>query len=107
MTGSIPPDSTLTEAPELSCMDLISDPCFPIKLIACVDATNNRMEQIVSPADPLISLSVSDNPETRLNILNTASIAGEIAASSSSFPDISIYKKITTLNTKRNRYTHI
>jgi len=102
MAGNIPPDSTLTEAPELSCMDLIIVPCFPIKLIACVDATNNRMEQCVTPAGPLFSLSVSDNPETRLNILIAASIAGEIAASSSSFPDISIYKKkkktMTTLN---------
>lgn len=106
MTGSIPPDRTLTEAPVFSCMDLINDPCFPIKLIACVDATNNRMELYVTPADPLISSSVSDNPETRLNTLNAASIAGERAASGSSFPDISTYKKFNHDQHKKE-YTYI
>lgn len=85
---SIPPDNTLTEAPVLSCIDLISEPCFPIKLIACVEATNKRMEQNVAPAATLLP-SVSDNPETRLKTLITASIAGERGASGSSFPDTS------------------
>lgn len=88
---SIPPDNTLTEAPVLSCIDLINEPCFPIKLIACVDATNNRIEEKATTAAPdaLESPSLSDNPEIRLKTRMTASIAGERGASGSSFPDIS------------------
>lgn len=92
MAASIPPDNTLTVAPVFSCIDLIDEPCFPIRLIACVEATNKRMEQNAAPAAPnvlLLSSSVSDNPETRLNTLITASIAGERGASGSSFPDTS------------------
>lgn len=75
----------------LSCIDLINEPCLPIKLIACVDATSNRIEANGTPAAPdaLESPSLSDNPEIRLKIRMTASIAGERAASGSSFPDIS------------------
>lgn len=71
-------------------MDLINEPCFPIRFMACVDATNNRIEQNTAAAVPnrLASPSASDNPETRLNILITASIAGERGASGSSFPEI-------------------
>jgi len=87
-TAGIPPDSTLTDALVLSCIDLINEPCFPIKLIACVEATNKRTEQNASPA-ALFSPSISDNPEIRLKILMTASIAGERGASGSSFPDMS------------------
>lgn len=91
MAASIPPDNTLTEAPVLSCIDLINDPCFPIKLIACVEATNKRMEQNAAPAAPnVLSMpSTSDNPDTRLKTFITASIAGERGASKSSFPDTS------------------
>lgn len=84
-TASTPPDNTLTEAPVFSCIDLINEPCFPIKLIACVEATNKRMEQNPDTLSP----SISDNPETRLKTLITASIAGERGASGSSFPDMS------------------
>lgn len=58
--------------------------------MACVDATNNRIEQNATPAAPyaLPSPSLSDNPVTRLNTLITASIAGDNGASGSSLPDI-------------------
>lgn len=87
-TAGPPPDSTLTDALVFSCIDLINEPCFPIKLIACVEATNKRTEQNASPA-ALFSPSISDNPEIRLKILMTASIAGESGVSGSSFPDMS------------------
>jgi len=87
-TAGTPPDSTLTEAPVFSCIDLINEPCFPIKLIACVEATNKRTEQNAT-ADALFLASISENPETRLKTLITASIAGERGASRSSFPDMS------------------
>jgi hypothetical protein len=60
-------------------------------LIACVEATNKRIEQNAAAAapDPVLLSSVSVNPETRLKTLITASIAGESGASKSSFPDIS------------------
>jgi len=89
--ASIPPDKTLITTPVFSCIALIDEPCFPIKLIACVDATNKRIEQNATPAAPDIVLlsSVSDNPDIRLKILRIASIAGESGASKSSFPDIS------------------
>lgn len=86
---NIPPDRTRTEAPLVSCIDLINDPCFPIRLMACVDATNNLIEQNAAP-----DASLSANPLTRLNTLITAFIAGDNGASGSSFPDISTYRKI-------------
>ena len=60
--------------------------------MACVDATNKRIEQNAKPAAPDVlpsPPSFSGNPETLLKIRITASIAGETAASGSSFPDIS------------------
>lgn len=86
----IPLESTRTEAPELSWIDFIKEPCFPIKLMACVDATNNLIEQNATPAAPVVlpSPSPSGSPLTRLKILIMASIAGDKAASGSSFPDI-------------------
>uniref|UniRef100_A0A7C9E3L0 Uncharacterized protein n=1 Tax=Opuntia streptacantha TaxID=393608 RepID=A0A7C9E3L0_OPUST len=75
-------------APLFSCIDLTVDPCFPIKLIACVDATNSLTEQnaAASAAEPLSSPSL--RPVIRLKTLITASIAGDKGASGSSFPDI-------------------
>lgn len=84
----IPPESTRTEAPLFSCIDLINEPCLPIKLIAWVDGTNSLTEQKAAP-DALASVSFSGNPETRLKTLITASMAGDRSASGSSFPDIS------------------
>ena len=77
----------------LSWIDLIKDPCFPIRWLACVDATNNRLEQNATPAAPgaLISPSLSGSPLTRLNTLITASIAGDNGSSISSLEDISTY----------------
>ena len=79
------PDRTRTGQPVLSCIDLITVPCFPIRLIACIDGTNNRIEQ--NGTDAIISPSFSGNPLTRLNILIAASIAGERGSSASSLPD--------------------
>ena len=78
------------EAPELSCIDLIVVPCFPIRLVACGESTNNRTEQnaIEAAPDTLESSSLSGSPLTRLAILSTASIAGDRTASGSSLPDI-------------------
>lgn len=78
------------EAPELSCIDLIVDPCFPIRLVACGEGTNNFIEQnaIEAAPDNFVSSSLSGSPLTRLAILSTASIAGDTAASGSSLPDI-------------------
>lgn len=83
----IPLESTRTEAPEISWMDFITEPCFPIKVIACVDATNNRIEQNAAAA-VFTSPSFSTRPFTRLKTLMMASIAGDTAVSGSSFPDI-------------------
>lgn len=87
---NIPLERTRTEAPVLSCIDLIKEPCFPIRLMACVDATNNRIEQNATAAAPdaFASSSLSGNPFMRLEILITASIAGDNDTSGSSFPDI-------------------
>lgn len=62
--------------------------------MACEAATNNRIEQNAAAAAPneLASSSPSGNPFTRLEILITASIAGDKAKSGSSFPDIKTYK---------------
>lgn len=84
----IPPVSTRMDAPVLSWIDLITDPCFPIILIACEEDTNNRTEHNAVDAKPVPSLSSSGIPLTRLNTLRTAAMAGEISASGSSLPDI-------------------
>lgn len=54
------------------------------------DATNNRIEQNAIPAAPraLPSPLFSGSPLMRLNILITASIAGDKGDSGSSFPEI-------------------
>lgn len=71
--------------------------------MACVDATNSRIEQNATPAAPatLPSPSLSGSPLTRLNILITASIAGDNGASGSSFPDINTLQKQN--NTAQNK----
>lgn len=99
----IPSDKTLTVALELSCIDLIVDPCFPIKWIACDDDTNSLTEQNAAQAAaaPAVSPSLGDRPDIRLNTLTTASIAGDNCASGSSFPDISTWNEIHTQITKR------
>lgn len=78
------------EAPVVCWIGLIKDPCFPIKFTACVDATSSLIEQNAAPAAPGKFPSAS-SPLTRLNTLITASIAGDNAASGSSFPDIRTY----------------
>lgn len=100
---SIPPDNTRTEAPVLSCIDFINEPCFPIRLIAWVDATSNRIEQ----NEALVSSSFSENPDTRLNTLITASIAGERGASGSSFPEISTWSKLYKSKTEWTSFNKI
>lgn len=87
---NIPFERTRIEAPVLSCIDLIVEPCFPIRLVACGEGTNKRTEQnaIEAAPDNLNSSSLSGSPLTRLAILNTASIAGDNTASGSSLPDI-------------------
>ncbi|XP_074336283.1 uncharacterized protein LOC141673437 [Apium graveolens] len=64
------------EAPELSCIDLIVDPCFPIRLVACDEGTNNLIEQYATEVAPgnFASSSLSGSPLTRLTILSTASL---------------------------------
>ncbi|WVZ20144.1 hypothetical protein V8G54_007466 [Vigna mungo] len=62
------------------------------------------MEQNARPtADSLFSASISDNPKTRLNILITASIAGERAASISSLPDTSTIRSGVPRGASRTR----
>lgn len=46
----IPSNKMGTDAPKFSIIDLIKDPCFPIKCIACVDVTNKRTEENALPA---------------------------------------------------------
>lgn len=89
----IPGVITRTVAPLASWIDLIEDPCFPIKFTACGETTKSRIAQIAGAWAPVAILSVSGSciPLIRLNILNTASIAAEISASGSSFPDTRTY----------------
>lgn len=86
----VPSGRTRTEAPVLSCIDLMIDPCFPIRFMACIDATKNWIEHEVPAL--IESPSLEDKSQTRLNTLMAASIAGERGASGSSFPVISTYE---------------
>ena len=54
--------------------------------MACVDATNSRIEQ--NAAAVVLSPSFSGRPLTLLKILKMASIAGDTSASGSSLPVI-------------------
>jgi hypothetical protein len=74
---------------------LIEDPCFPIKLITYDETTKSRIAQTTGTWAALAIFFVTGYgiPLIRLNILNTASIAAEISALGSSFPDT-----ITTLS---------
>ena len=62
----------MDEAIVLSYINLINESCFPIKLIACLDATDKQMEQNATllTFDDFVCLSLLNNVEAHSQTYN-------------------------------------